>query len=268
MDLERIVPDPNQPRKEFGQEAIDRLAESFKKYGQLQPIRVRWEAGLAKWVVISGERRYRAAVQAGLDQVACIFVEDELTPAEILQEQMIENCLREDLKPIEQAKAYRQLMDLYGWTAKQLGDELHISRATISRSLALLELPGDLQDQVDAGSVPASAAYEIAKVQEDTLRQDLVDQVIAGSMTRDEVAATVRQSTDRPARTGKATKPKAIPKPGPRSSSRVIKTAGNAKVIVMFSRRTIATADVLAALKDAVRRVEADLDAEGQTTAA
>src|SRR5262249_24202580 len=97
MDLDRIVPDPNQPRKEFGQDAIDRLAESFKKYGQLQPIRVRWEAGLAKWVVISGERRYRAALQAGLEQVACIFVEDELTPPEILQEQMIENCLREDL---------------------------------------------------------------------------------------------------------------------------------------------------------------------------
>src|SRR5262249_59424630 len=101
----------------------------------------------------------------------------ELTPPEILQGQMTETRPREDRKPIEQAKAYRQLMDLYGWTAKQLGDELHISQATISRSLALLELPGDLQDQVDAGSVPASAAYEIAKVQDDTVRQDLVDQV-------------------------------------------------------------------------------------------
>jgi ParB family chromosome partitioning protein len=203
MDLNRIIPDPNQPRKDFGQEAIDRLAASFRKYGQLQPIRVRWEAGLAKRIVISGERRYRAAIEAGLEQVACIFVEGELTPSEILQEQMIENCLWEDLKPIEQAKAYRQLMDLHGWTAKQLADELHISQATISRSLALLALPDDLQGQVDAGSVPASAAYEIAKVKDDAVRQDIVDQVVAGSMTRDEVADAVRESTGRSARAGR-----------------------------------------------------------------
>jgi ParB family chromosome partitioning protein len=270
MDLNRIVPDPNQPRKDFGQEAIDRLAASFKRYGQLQPIRVRWEASLAKWIVISGERRYRAAIQAGLEQVACIFIEGELTPSEILQEQMIENCLREDLKPIEQARAYRQLMDLHGWTAKQLADELHISQATISRSLALLALPEGLQDQVDAGSVPASAAYEIAKVKNEAVRQDIVDQVVAGSMTRDEVADAVRESTGRSARAGgKGTSRKAIQKPGPRSSTRVIRTGGNAKVVVMFNRKNIATADVLVALKDAVSQVEAEIAAiENQTTTA
>jgi ParB family chromosome partitioning protein len=271
MDLSRIIPDPNQPRKEFGQEAIDRLAESFKKYGQLQPIRARWEAGLAKWIVVSGERRYRAAIQAGLEQVACIFIEGELTPSEILQEQMIENCLREDLKPIEQAKAYRQLMDLHGWTAKQLADELHISQATISRSMAMLALPENLQNQVDAGSVPASAAYEIAKVEDEAVRQDIVDRIVAGSMTRDEVADAVRKSKRRSVRVGGkgSGRLKAIPKPGPRSSSRVIKTGANAKVIVIFNRKTVAMVDVLVALKGAVSQVEAELAAIGsQTTAA
>src|SRR4051812_20790987 len=75
MEVERIVPDPDQPRKEFSPDAIDRLAASIRKHGQLQPIRVRWDAGLGKWVVISGERRYRAAVQAGLKTVACIFTD-------------------------------------------------------------------------------------------------------------------------------------------------------------------------------------------------
>jgi ParB family chromosome partitioning protein len=271
LDLNRIIPDPNQPRKDFGQEAIDRLAASFRKYGQLQPIRVRWEAGLAKWIVISGERRYRAAIQAELEQVACIFVEGELTPSEILQEQMIENCLREDLKPIEQDKAYRQLIDLHSWTAKQLADELHISQATISRSMALLALPDDLQVQVDAGSVPASAAYELAKVNDDIVRQGIVDKVVAGSMTRDEVANAVKESKGRSARAGgkRPSRSQAILKPGPRSATRVIKTGANAKVVVMFNRKTVATADVLVALKDAVSQVEAELAVVGgQTTAA
>ena len=69
------VPDPDQPRKEFAPDAIARLAESLKKHGQLQPIRVRWNATVGKWVVISGERRYRASAVAGLKTVACVFVD-------------------------------------------------------------------------------------------------------------------------------------------------------------------------------------------------
>ncbi len=151
MELTRIVPDPDQPRKEFTEDAIERLSASLLKHGQLMPIRVRWNPTLAKWVVISGERRYRAALRAGLKSVACIFAEDGLTHSEILQEQIIENLLREDLKPVEQARAYRQLMDLHGWTAKELAGELQVSQGAISKSLALLTLPHDLQAQVETG---------------------------------------------------------------------------------------------------------------------
>ena len=117
-------------------------------------------------MVISGERRFRAATRAGLKTVACVFADDGLSPSEILQEQIVENLLREDLKPIEQARAYRQLMDLHGWTAKELAGELQVSQGAVSKSLSLLTLPVELQEQVDAGSIPATAAYEVAKVED------------------------------------------------------------------------------------------------------
>ena len=104
MEVDRIVPDPDQPRKEFSDDAIERLAASLLKHGQLMPIRVRWNGSIGKWVVISGERRYRAAIRAGLKTVACAFADNGLSPSEILQEQIIENLLREDLRPIEQAR--------------------------------------------------------------------------------------------------------------------------------------------------------------------
>src|SRR5689334_16279181 len=92
MLLENIVPDPDQPRKEFDQASIERLAESIKAKGLLQPLRVRWNPVLGKHVILVGERRYRASLQAGLASVPCIFVEaDGLTEAEILEEQLIEN---------------------------------------------------------------------------------------------------------------------------------------------------------------------------------
>ncbi len=74
MELDRIMPDPDQPRKTFTEESLQQLAQSLKTAGQLQPIRVRWNADHAKWVIISGERRYRAAIIAGLKTIACLFI--------------------------------------------------------------------------------------------------------------------------------------------------------------------------------------------------
>ena len=199
MELARIVPDPDQPRKEFTDEAIERLAASLVKHGQLQPIRVRWNAELGKWVVISGERRYRAAVRAGLKTVVCIFAEAGLTPTEILQEQIVENLLREDLKPIEQARAYRQLMDLHNWTAKELSGELQVSQGAISKSLSLLTLPDELQAQVDQGVIPATTAYEVAKVEDPIAQRDVARRVVDERLTRDAATEAVRAVSARPA---------------------------------------------------------------------
>jgi ParB family chromosome partitioning protein len=257
MEIDRIVPDPDQPRKEFSDDAIERLSASLLKHGQLQPIRVRWNAGIGKWVVISGERRYRAALRAGLRSVACVFAEDGLSPSEILQEQIVENLLREDLKPIEQARAYRQLMDLHGWTAKELSAELQVSQGAVSKSLSLLTLPAELQAQVDEGAIPATAAYEVAKVEDREVQREIARRIVDEDLTRDAAAEVVREAAGRPPKAGG---PKAKGRGGAsgRGSTRVFK-AGAAKVAVTFPRKTVRDEDLLAALEDAAAQVRASL---------
>src|SRR5271166_4459616 len=95
IEITRIVPDPNQPRKDFDKESLNELAASLKARGQLQPIRVRWDAALEKWIVIAGERRYRAAIIAGLPTLACVEARGNLSPDDILEDQLVENCVRE-----------------------------------------------------------------------------------------------------------------------------------------------------------------------------
>jgi ParB family chromosome partitioning protein len=253
MEIDRIVPDPDQPRKEFSDDAIDRLAASLLKHGQLMPIRVRWNPAIGKWLVISGERRYRAALRAGLKTVACVFADDGLSPSEILQEQIIENLLREDLKPIEQARAYRQLMDLHGWTAKELSGELHVSQGAISKSLMLLTLPAELQGQVDDGAIPATAAYEVAKVEDRAVQREIARRIVDEDLTRDAAAEVVREASGKPARTG-ASKAKGRGGASPRGSTRIYKAAGG-KVAVSFPRKSVRDEEILAALEEAARQV-------------
>src|SRR4029453_6326106 len=126
------------------------------------PIRVRWNAEHAKWVIISGERRYRAAMIAGLKTIACLFIDRPLTESEIRQESLIENLLREDLRPIEAAHGYRELMELNDWTMQQVAEALNITKGTISKALALLKLPEDIQDQVEQGTISPSSGYEVS----------------------------------------------------------------------------------------------------------
>ena len=106
VDVSQVVPDPDQPRAEFSDDALDRLSASIRDHGQLAPIRVRWSAGLGKWVIIAGERRWRATRRAGLAAIDCVFVDGELSRGELLSQQLIENLLREDLRPVEEARAY------------------------------------------------------------------------------------------------------------------------------------------------------------------
>lgn len=104
VDVERVMPDPDQPRTNFNQEEIQHLANSIRDNGQLHPIRVRWNQESEKWLIVTGERRWQATKAAGLDKIDCFFIDDELNPSEILEQQLIENLLRQDLRPLEEAR--------------------------------------------------------------------------------------------------------------------------------------------------------------------
>ena len=117
IPLDLIEPDPGQPRKEFDSESLAKLADSLRKRGQIQPVMVCWSDSQAAYVILTGERRWRAARQAGMEKLACIVRDQPMSEGELRAVQLIENCLREDLKPLEQAHAYRDLMASNEWSA-------------------------------------------------------------------------------------------------------------------------------------------------------
>jgi len=191
IPLDLIEPDPGQPRKEFDPDGLAKLADSLRKRGQIQPVMVYWSDAQAAYVIMTGERRWRAAKQAGLGKLACIVSDRSMTDGELRAVQLIENCLREDLKPLEQAHAYRDLMEAHGWSARRLAEELDLNHATVLRALALLELPGDIQQRVASGALSPSAAAELARLDPDEAKV-LADRAAAERLTRDQVAEAVR----------------------------------------------------------------------------
>jgi ParB family transcriptional regulator, chromosome partitioning protein len=185
--LDRIVADPNQPRAEFDADSLERLAKSLKDRGQLQPIRVRWNEADGVYVVVIGERRWRAARLAGMESIACVVVPDTATPEELLEDQLIENCVREDLKPVEQARAYRTLMDRLGLSQRALAEKLSVSQGQVMQALKLLELPSAVQGSIDAGEVPPSVGYEIAKIADPVRQVEMAGKVARGEAGREDI---------------------------------------------------------------------------------
>lgn len=194
IPLSKIGTDPDQPRKFFDDDAIDRLAESLKSRGQLQPIRVRWSEGRGEYVVVVGERRYQAAMRAGLSTLACVVVDGEIPPDELLSIQLIENCLREDLRPMEQARAFRALMDANGWNQSRLGEELRITQSAVAKALASLDLPDRVQEMVDLGHLDRSKAYELSRLDDQVDQVAMAEMVVAEGLSRDQTAEVVRRA--------------------------------------------------------------------------
>lgn len=216
MLLTNIMPDPDQPRTEFDEAELEQLAASLKTHGQLQPIRVRWSSGHGKWIVIAGERRYRAAIRAGLTKLACVFVEQDDIPADVLlEEQLIENAIRSDLKPVEQAKAYRRLMDMKGWTGKQVAERLQLHPTSVTRALQLLDLPEPVQTKIEEGKIAPSVGTEIAKMGSAEEQLQVAEEIVAKNLNRAEAvsAVTAKRATARKGRGGqvKGKKPKDTP---------------------------------------------------------
>lgn len=151
-----------QPREAFDADRLAELVASLKTVGQLAPVRVRPRPA-GGFDLIFGERRYRAAQQLGWATLRAEVATGDPSPADVLHEQLAENLFRDAFQPVERARGFRDLMQLKGWTAKQLAAALALSEATVSQALRLLDLHPDLQAAIDAGRVTAAAGYELAK---------------------------------------------------------------------------------------------------------
>ena len=130
---------------------------------------------------------------AGMPSLSAVVVEGSISPADLLAIQLVENCLREDLKPIEQAKAYRALMERNGWSARQVARELAIDHTGVARALALLNLPDDVQGAVEAGQIAPRTAYELTKIDDPAEQAEAAREAAAGRLKRDELAERTRK---------------------------------------------------------------------------
>lgn len=156
-----IVGNPDQPRRHFEPQALAALAESIRLHGLLQPIVVRRTA--TGYEVIAGERRLRAATQLGLEEVPVVLRDAD--PQNRLELALIENIQREDLSPLEEAEAYRHLIDVYGLTQEEIARQVGKSRPAVANSLRLLSLPDAVKAQLESGELSAGHARAVLSVE-------------------------------------------------------------------------------------------------------
>ena len=175
-----IEPNPLQPRKSFDNEALCQLADSISRHGLLQPIAVRTnECGFYR--IIAGERRWRAAKMAGLIEIPAIIHDmDDKKAAELA---LIENLQREDLNPIEEALAFRSLIEDYDMTQEECASQIGKSRSAVANSIRLLDLPKSVVDMVAAGDLSAGHARAILSLIREEDRLALSTQVVEKSLS-------------------------------------------------------------------------------------
>jgi ParB family transcriptional regulator, chromosome partitioning protein len=249
IPLDKIARDPEQPREEFEPAALARLAESIRERGQLQPIRVRWDEERLLYIIVCGERRWRAARMAGSTTMSCVIMDGPISTAELLSLQLVENLVREDLKPIEQARAFRAAMDLNGWSTHDVARELAVDQSSVVRALKLLDLPAAVQDQVEQGTLPPATAYEVSKLEDPDDQAALAARVVNEGLSRAETVEAVRRASGRPAK-GKG-------RGARRPTTRVFRRAAGCTVTVE-NGRGLDNALTRAALAEAMARLDAE----------
>ena len=155
LPISQVEPGLNQPRKRFDPEALAELADSIREHGIIQPLTVR-RLSSGYYQIIAGERRWRAAKQAGLDEVPAVIIEAD--DRKVMEIGLIENLQREDLNPAEEARGYQVLMNEYGMTQDQVAQRMGKSRPAVANALRLLNLPEDLMALVEEGKLSAGHA--------------------------------------------------------------------------------------------------------------
>ena len=215
IPMGELDPNPDQPRRTFSAESISQLADSIREQGVLQPLLVA-PAGSGRYMIIAGERRYRAGREAGLETLPCIVKDiDVIRQREIA---LIENLQREDLNPIEAAKGIRALMDQCGYTQEKVSARLGKSRPAVANMLRLLQLPDEVTEMVKDGLLTAGHARVLAgvngreeqlrlarKAVEEGLNVRQMEQLVKASLNVRQMEQLVKATAAKP-------KKKAVPK--------------------------------------------------------
>lgn len=204
LRLSEIEPNREQPRKTFSEEAISALADSIRQYGMLQPILVR-PYGMT-YQIVAGERRWRAANLLELEEVPVII--KEFSDKETMQIALIENLVREDLTPLEEAAGFRDLMDQFDMTQEAVSKSIGRSRSAVANALRLLQLPQPLQELLECGKITAGHARALLAISDLDLQLETARRCAEDGMTVravEKLAAEQAAKAEKPAKKRKTT---------------------------------------------------------------
>lgn len=208
IPVDQIDVNPNQPRKVFDSNALQELTASIKASGVIQPVVVRRVNG--SYQLIAGERRWRAARQAGLERIPAVV--RDATDVESLEIALVENLLREDLNPMEEAEAYHKLLAQFGWTQEQLAQRVGRDRSSIANALRLLRLPEPIQADLRGGRLTMGHALALLSLTGEADQLRLREEILAHSWS---VRATEQSARAVEAASGAPRKPKAARRRSP-----------------------------------------------------
>ena len=196
LDIHLIDTNAGQPRKDFDQEKLQELADSIRQHGVVQPILLRQNGD--RYVIVAGERRFRAARLAGLEKVPAIV--KDLDEAQVMEVALIENLQREDLNPIEEAAAIRFLMQQHDLTQEEVSKRLSKSRPAIANSLRLLTLPEPVQAYLRNGKLQAGHARALAGLQDPEAQAVLADKIVGEGLSVRAAESLAREQGQKPPR--------------------------------------------------------------------
>ncbi len=205
IDLDRLRPNPDQPRQTVDDARLEELAQSIRAHGVIQPIVVTQRDGVAGFEIIAGERRWRAAQRAGLMRVPVVV--REMEPSKRLEVALIENIQREDLNPLEEAAAYKRLADEFGMTQQQIAEAVGKERATVANYQRLLRLPAEVQTDIAAGRLTMGHARALAGLGDVEQQLAAARRIREGELSVRDAEALVKRTAaraptpDRPAET-------------------------------------------------------------------
>jgi len=205
IELSKIQPNPDQPRSVFEEETLEELATSIRSLGVIQPITLK-EIGRNSYMIISGERRYRASLKAGLERIPAYI--KTAADENVMEMALIENIQREDLNSIEIALAYQKLIDNYDLTQEKLSERVGKKRTTIANYLRLLKLPAEIQMGLKDKKIDMGHARALISVDDPEVQLSLYEEIVSDKLSVRNVEDMVRTAAAKPTKQKEGRKPK------------------------------------------------------------